>query len=113
MISFASFSSILVPLRAVFILLALILLPTYSARSICNIYRFFRTRPYPFPGLYPEERTLDGRVQSFHASVKRSSKTLAETLPCPEAIRWISTACLSYEKELPSPPSLGRLCRSE
>src|SRR5881396_4918 len=58
MISFASFSSMLVPLRAVFRLLVLIFLPTSPARSICDIYRFFRSRPYLFIGLYPEERSF-------------------------------------------------------
>src|SRR6266852_2891941 len=42
MISLASFSSILVPLRAVFILLALIFFLTSPAQSVSGIYRFFK-----------------------------------------------------------------------
>src|SRR6267143_1301102 len=48
MISFASFSSILVPFRAVFMLLALIFLLTSPGQAISDIYRFFRSRLCPF-----------------------------------------------------------------
>src|SRR5436309_4830749 len=37
----------------------------------------------------------DDLIQSFHASVKRSSKTLADALPCLEATGWHSNACLT------------------
>src|SRR5712664_1157459 len=58
MISFASFSSILVPLRAVFILLALIFLPTYSVDLSETYTGSSGRRPYPFLGLYSEERSV-------------------------------------------------------
>src|SRR5438445_9976496 len=55
-ISLASFSSILVPLRAVFILLTLIFLPTSWFDLISDIYRFFASRRCQFLGLYLEEQ---------------------------------------------------------
>src|SRR5712691_3595403 len=89
MISFASFSSILVPLRAVFILLALIFSSNFS-RSIYLRHIQVRQVPARICSLdcILKNDLLDGRVQSFLASVKGSSKTLAEALPCLEAIRW-------------------------
>jgi hypothetical protein len=78
MISLASFSSILVPLRAVFILLALIFFLTSHARSIWGIYRFFRLVNIPFPDQAMHNDQLSARVEAFLSSVKRSSKTTAE-----------------------------------
>src|SRR6266581_6028857 len=87
MISFASLSSILVPLRAVFILLTLIFLPTPWFDLTSDIYRFFASLGVNFWDCTLRNSRQGSPVQSFLASVKSSSKNTES--PCIEAIRWV------------------------